>query len=60
MRASMDGYEMSFSTPISLPSLDAAKELLRDWKYKYNHRRGHSSLGGKSPKQYALTLAVAA
>lgn len=42
------------------PSLDAAKELLRGWKYKYNHQRGHSSLGGKSPRQYALTLPVAA
>lgn len=42
------------------PSLDAAKELLRGWKYKYNYQRGHSSLGGKSPRQYALTLAVAA
>lgn len=42
------------------PSLEAAKELLRGWKYKYNHQRGHSSLGGKSPRQYALTLAAAA
>ena len=42
------------------PSLDAAKELLRGWKYKYNNQRGHSSLGGKSPRQYALTLAAAA
>ena len=41
-------------------SLDAAKELLRGWKYKYNNERGHSSLGGKSPRQYALTLTSAA
>lgn len=40
-------------------SLDAARELLAEWQYKYNYERGHSSLQGKTPKQFALTMDAA-
>lgn len=41
-------------------SLDAAKELIEEWRHKYNNRRGHSRIGGMPPAKYALTLEVAA
>jgi putative transposase len=38
------------------PSLAAAKELLCEWKHKYNNLRGHSALGGLLPSQFAKKL----
>ena len=34
-------------------SLDEARQVITQWKYIYNHRRPHSSLGGETPIDFA-------
>ena len=37
-------------------NLRQARELTGDWQIEYNHDRGHGSLGGKSPAEYARSF----
>lgn len=41
-------------------SLGQARFLIHEWKHKYNHKRGHSSLRNMTPAAFALTLNGAA
>lgn len=34
-------------------TLEDVRECTRDWLWRYNHRRTHDSLGGKTPAEYA-------
>ncbi len=37
-------------------TLDHARSLITQWKDDYNHQRPHSSLGNKTPKEYAMKI----
>ena len=37
-------------------TLDHARSLITLWKEDYNHNRPHSSLGNKTPKEYAMKI----
>ena len=37
-------------------TLDHARSLINQWKDDYNHNRPHSSLGNKTPKEYAMKI----
>lgn len=37
-------------------ALDHARSLINQWKDDYNHNRPHSSLGNKTPKEYAMKI----
>jgi putative transposase len=37
-------------------NVEYAREIIADWKIDYNHNRPHSSLGGKTPEEFARNL----
>lgn len=39
-------------------TLAEAQEVIGNWRQNYNHRRPHSSLGGKTPAEFASQCAV--
>ncbi len=59
-----NGYAESFHSKLRDELLDAelfadlaeAKALAANWKNDYNHRRPHSSLGYRTPAEYAATF----
>jgi transposase InsO family protein len=59
-----DAYAESFHGKLRDEPLDAemftdpreAQALAANWKNHYNHRRPHSSLGSRTPAEYAATF----
>jgi putative transposase len=36
-------------------SMIEVRQMLKDWRHRYNHQRPHSALGGVPPARYAMT-----
>jgi putative transposase len=40
-------------------SLEDARRIVEDWRFDYNEVRPHSSLGGKTPVEFATAASTA-